>query len=134
MLTLHGIVPSVVQTRVLIATQEVHIYLFTFSVYCLHSSGRQRYYFSVEDPRKAATLRSVFDLSTRCSTTDIMRDCGEKLPVPVEALGAASKQRLPLSSLVDAVLGCMRVTLTLLTIGWLRGEMSAGYEKEGAPK
>lgn len=52
MLTLDGInVPSVVQTRVLIATQEVHIYLFTFSVYCLHSSGRQRYYFCVEDPR-----------------------------------------------------------------------------------
>lgn len=99
MLTLHGIVPSAVQTWVLIATQEVHIYLFTFSVYCLHSSGRQRYYFSVEDPRKAATLRSVFDPSTHCSTTDIMRDCREKLPVPVEALGAAPKQRLPLSPL-----------------------------------
>ncbi|TNN63350.1 hypothetical protein EYF80_026452 [Liparis tanakae] len=40
---------------------------------------KQRYYFSVEDPRKAATLRSVFDPCTRCSTTDIMRDCGEKL-------------------------------------------------------
>lgn len=86
MLTLDGIVSLVVQTWVLIATQEVHICLFTFSVYCLHSSGKQKYYFSVEDPRKAATLRSVFDPSTHCSATDIMRDCGEKLPVPVEAL------------------------------------------------
>lgn len=55
-LTLHGIVSLVVQTRALVAAQEVHIHLFTFSVYFLHSSGRQRYYFSVEDPRKAATL------------------------------------------------------------------------------
>lgn len=97
MLTLNEIVPSVVQTWVLIAKQEVHICLFTFSVYCLHSSGRQRYYFSVEDPREAATLRSVFDLSTHCSATDIMSHCGEKPPVPVEALGEASKQQLPLS-------------------------------------
>lgn len=43
--------------------------------------------------------RSVFDPNTRCSTTDIMRDCGEKLLVPVEALGEASKQRFPLSPL-----------------------------------
>lgn len=99
MLTLYGIVPSVVQTCALIAAQEVHIYLFTFSVYVLHSSVRQRYYFSVEDPRKAATLRSVFDPSSCCSTTDIMRDCGEKLPLPVEALGEKSKQQLPLSPL-----------------------------------
>ncbi|KAJ4949078.1 hypothetical protein JOQ06_020596 [Pogonophryne albipinna] len=33
----------------------------------------QRYYFSVEDPREATTLRSVFDPDTHCSTTDIMR-------------------------------------------------------------
>lgn len=86
------------------------MYLFTFSVYCLHSSGRQRYYFSVEDPRKAATLRSVFDPSTRCSAADIMRDCGEKLLLAVEALGEASKQRLPLSPLRmvfwDACVSC----------------------------
>lgn len=85
--TLDGIVPWAVQTGALIAAQEVHIYVFTFSVYCLYSSGRQRYYFSVEGPRNATTLRSVFDPSTHCSTTDIMRECGEKLPAPVEALG-----------------------------------------------
>lgn len=85
MLTLYAVVPLVVQTWVLIATQEVHIYLFTFSVYCLHSSGRQRYYFSVEDPRKSATLRSVFDPSARWSAADIMRDCGEKLRMPVRS-------------------------------------------------
>lgn len=110
MLTLHGIVPSAVQTEVLLAAQEVHIYLFTFSVYCLHSSGRQRYYFSAEDPRKVATLRSVFDPGIHCSTTDIMTDYTEKLPVPVEALGEASKQQLSRSpvwmAFWDACMSC----------------------------
>lgn len=110
MWALDGIVPLVVQSGVLIAAQEVHICLFTFSVYCLHSSGRQRYYFSVEDPRKAATLRSVCDLSPHCITTDIMRDCREKLPVPVEALCEAPKQQLPLlpvwMAFWDACMSC----------------------------
>lgn len=134
MSALHRTVPSLVQTCILFATQEVHIFLFTFSVYCLHSSGRQRCYFSVDDPWKAPSLHSVFDPSTCCSTTEIMRDCEEKLAVPVEALGEKSKQQFPLSPLPDAVLGCVHVILTLLTISWLRGEISTGYEKEGATK
>lgn len=56
-LTLHGIVPSADQTCALMAAQEVHIHLFTFSVYCLRFPGRQRYYFSVEDPRKVGAPR-----------------------------------------------------------------------------
>lgn len=80
MLTLYGVVPSVVQTCALIAAQEVHIYLFTFSVYVLHSSSRQRYYFYVEDPRKVATLRSVFNPSSCCSTTDNERLRRETTP------------------------------------------------------
>ncbi|CAB1443602.1 unnamed protein product [Pleuronectes platessa] len=63
-----------------------------------------------------------------------MRNCEGKLPQPVEALGEASKQRLFALALADGVLGCVRVMLTSLTISWLRGEMSAVHEKEGAPK
>lgn len=54
------------------------------------------------------------------------------MQLPVEALGEKSKQHLLLSPLSMPFWECMHVTLTLLTIGWLRGEMSDGYDKEGA--
>lgn len=133
MLTLDGIVPSVVQTCILTAAKEVHICPFNFSVYCLHCSARQGC-FSIKGPRKAATLHSIFDPSPCCSATDIMRDCGEKRLVPVKALGGKSKQQLPLSPLWTPLRDSVHVTLTPLSISWLRGEISARYEKEGATK
>lgn len=59
----------------------------------------------------------------------------------LEALGEAATELphqeptvAPALTPADGVLGCMRVVLTLLTISWLRGEMSAVYENEGAPQ
>lgn len=62
-------------------------------------------------PHKPPTTLSVFDPSTDCSTTDIMRERGEKQPEPVEALGEAPKQQPPLLPLWMAH-GACHVDLT----------------------